>query len=153
MAISERVQRGIDLLNAKGSANWQKKIDLNRLNMRGSSDCILGQLYGRYFTGQDTINISQEKCVSCGFDSKEDLSSYVTLTQEWKEALSMNYESTVQPSTPAERHTTRNGKPLPRPSRRNPGVYQTTIIVLPSGRTLQFDEQDLHDLKNILRSS
>ena len=51
---STRARRGAKLLDRK-RPGWHKKINLETLRMQSCYSCILGQLYGFYFSGLEPI--------------------------------------------------------------------------------------------------
>ncbi len=54
------VDAGIALLDEKCAfKDWRGKVDLERLNVRSSSDCILGQIYGCYGEGLHDLSFSK----------------------------------------------------------------------------------------------
>jgi len=54
-AIAERVAKGAALLDEKGPTDWASEINLEALDIVSTSNCILGQLYGGYYTGQSNL--------------------------------------------------------------------------------------------------
>ncbi|UVD39747.1 hypothetical protein SEA_ROSEPHARIE_84 [Streptomyces phage RosePharie] len=82
-----QVQSGIKLLDGYfGSrAAWTKDIDLDTLDLGSCGVCVLGQLFGDYSEGLDTLNIGGG--YSYGFDTS---GSFRELTQAWKDALGKN---------------------------------------------------------------
>ena len=79
----EEIARGIKLLN-RINPGWVNQIDLDKLNMTSSFDCIIGQVYGDYCKGITRL----EKTYYCdryeyGFTANDQY----TLTKEWKDAI------------------------------------------------------------------
>ena len=56
MSVSEKVRAGAAFLD-EINPGWEKRIDLDRLNIAEPGDCILGQLYGSYLQGVHTTQI------------------------------------------------------------------------------------------------
>jgi hypothetical protein len=55
--VAQRVARGVAVLDAyHGTARWYRKIDLDTLSMAHGDRCVLGQLFGNYDRGEDSIN-------------------------------------------------------------------------------------------------
>jgi hypothetical protein len=82
-----QVQSGIKLLDGYyGSRSaWVNDIDLDTLDLGSCGVCVLGQLFGDYSEGLDTLNIGGG--YSYGFDTS---GSFRELTQAWKDALGEN---------------------------------------------------------------
>lgn len=45
----------IERLDVIGPRNWRQKIDVETLDMPDGDHCVLGQLYGNYHRGLDTV--------------------------------------------------------------------------------------------------
>jgi hypothetical protein len=73
------IARGIKLLD-ENCASWRTRININRLDMSIMFDCILGQVYGDYCKGLDTLNLYVG--MDHGFNCYNS-SDYETLKQEW----------------------------------------------------------------------
>jgi hypothetical protein len=86
----KEIEKGAALLDIK-NPGWRKKINLNNLNMVKVSYCILGQLYENYFIGLERIGINNETGYNYGYSSNK--SNFDKLTQEWKDYLSKQTES------------------------------------------------------------
>lgn len=79
--VAERVQNGIDLLDAQGPRDWREKIDLDAFDIRSCTRCVLGQvmeIYPRRGTryrdgfqcGQyELLNGSTDMAEEYGFDA------------------------------------------------------------------------------------
>lgn len=67
--ISLRVKTGAALLDVK-VPDWATKIDLSTLQMKSACRCILGQIYGDYYTGEAALNLLDDEMqvVGSGFD-------------------------------------------------------------------------------------
>lgn len=85
--IERRVRRGARLLDQKVK-NWHKRIDIDRINLRCSTDCILGQIFGWYFSGRTHLKLF-EKTNSHGFSAawSEGDHSNVRLRDAWIHAI------------------------------------------------------------------
>jgi len=55
--ILKKVQKGVRFLN-KRNPGWYKKIKLTELNMGGTYDCILGQLYCNFPIGVEHLGLT-----------------------------------------------------------------------------------------------
>jgi hypothetical protein len=78
-----RVAAGAALLDERGPDDWRDKIDLDTLDVFSFTDCVLGQLYGRYNSGKDALDIWEG--MSYGFDDSK--GHHVKLTAAWKRYL------------------------------------------------------------------
>ena len=67
-AITEAVQAGAALLDDK-RPGWESEIKLDKLNLRDSRSCILGQLYGSYFGNLREITPDSDEYTQ--FDARE----------------------------------------------------------------------------------
>jgi hypothetical protein len=70
--IMERVRKGADRLtthyNPTHTTPWVDVVDLDKLDILGSSRCVLGQLYRRYYDGLEALNLSDVSGRMHGFD-------------------------------------------------------------------------------------
>ena len=83
-SLISRVRRGAALLDKKRrSKAWRKKIDLDRLNMATSCNCIGGQLYGNYVDAPEWL-MSSDAFIGLGLDYFDDVRA---LTRAWKRYL------------------------------------------------------------------
>jgi hypothetical protein len=87
--IENRVHAGIALLDER-VPRWHERIDLDRLNIRSSSDCVLGQLYSFYGIGLSALHINEHQAIY-GFAADAErwtgaeLESYfAALTNQWR---------------------------------------------------------------------
>mgnify|MGYP001564744249 FL=1 len=65
------VERGAEVLD-RVYPGWWRKIDLDRLDMKDCSDCLLGQLYGDYRSGLVKIGLPERpiwESIEWGFDA------------------------------------------------------------------------------------
>jgi hypothetical protein len=51
MTIDERLENSIQLLDDRHPGDWRRKINVDRLRTCTEHACILGQLFGDYYTG------------------------------------------------------------------------------------------------------
>ena len=95
MTITEqRVALGIKYLDRELAAGWRNKISLDRLNLAIGNDCVFGQLYGWYSSGQDRLGLSDGQAYDLGFtnfepDNGANVGDYSELTAEWVRQLPM----------------------------------------------------------------
>jgi hypothetical protein len=89
----DKVIAAAGVLDRFGPSDWRSKIDLTRLKMYSSRDCILGQIYGEYNDGleQLTDRSGFDADTFCGFD------------EEWKRYLS-------SPVAPFKQYVNNNDK-------------------------------------------
>jgi hypothetical protein len=80
--IAERVQAGATLLDEKRPGWWQD-VSISNLAMSLGRSCVLGQLFGSFYDGQDDLDLSVEDSVKHGFDRSSDL-EYTALGNAWK---------------------------------------------------------------------
>lgn len=101
----EQVSAGIKVLDRKGPLFWWERIDLEDLNMSSLEYCVLGQLYGNYATGQDSLSLRDEELISLGFDrprlfaqfSNSHVSGqWEALNEEWKRQIRIKLEAQAQ---------------------------------------------------------
>lgn len=98
--IAERVQAGVEFLNEK-MPGWEKKINLDTLDLADGRHCILGQIFAAYAkTGRSGYNYGceyfgffadTEYLYNCRFDygfSINNTGSFQELTAEWWNAIS-----------------------------------------------------------------
>ena len=89
------VQRGIKRLNDHfGKIKWVEHIDIDGLDMAGSSQCVVGQLFGEYWTGiGEVANVTGNGDHLYGFTVPGDIDpcdrgeAWQELTLEWQAAL------------------------------------------------------------------
>lgn len=90
--VAERVQRGIELLDAEGPNNWRERIDISTFKIRSACGCVLGQVfmdeglnacetdweYGLFKAFDSTIDPSY-----FGFEATGSKSSHL-VAEDWK---------------------------------------------------------------------
>lgn len=69
--VSERVQKGIELLDLKNEG-WRERIRLSSLSLASFVNCVLGQLYGGFSIGCDKLDIAPGDAYLYGFDIDSD---------------------------------------------------------------------------------
>lgn len=81
--IAERVQRGIDWLNAN-RPGWFHEIDLDNLQMSDCHQCVLGQLYGHFgnWPGYGELGARD-----FGFNVSAGAWRFTLLTKEWRNRI------------------------------------------------------------------
>ncbi len=81
------VEAGAAFLDAKGVKNWRAKINLRTFDIGRVEDCVLGQIYGSYFTGRDDIfHIDVKEAGELGFNTH--FYAQDMLNELWVELLS-----------------------------------------------------------------
>lgn len=70
-----RIERGMDLLD-RACPGWEHGINLDALSMMDGNECVVGQLFGHYKVGKETLGISSG--VVYGF---------VEPTKQWRAAI------------------------------------------------------------------
>jgi hypothetical protein len=80
--LSTRVRRGVRLLDRE-KPGWERKIDLDRLDLGHTCNCVLGQVYGNYDRALYELDGDvAERPENFGFD--DDNLLYRTLTDRWR---------------------------------------------------------------------
>lgn len=90
----ECVMNGVELLDNK-FPEWKELVDLDKLDIENCDNCILGQLFGDYIAGLDTLRIGQHKAYIFGFnvDTSFDvvpdpnLGDYLNLKNHWQKTI------------------------------------------------------------------
>jgi hypothetical protein len=80
----KQVKAGMVLLDEK-VPRWRGKLDLTRLDISRSDQCVLGQVYGNYNVGAFRLELGLDKLGSLGFNGFT--GPGLTLTREWKRQL------------------------------------------------------------------
>ena len=87
--LQKRVEAGVAYLNVV-SPNWEKKIDLDKLDLRMKKTCIIGQLEGHYDVGIEKMGLDghDRKISNLGFNSLSSPRDYfLALTSAWKNKI------------------------------------------------------------------
>lgn len=81
----EAAERGADLLDDM-SPGWFNLVDLNTLEMSLFSTCVLGQVYGEYGLGMESLgfDINNEVGARYGFHANRGELDYNRLNASWK---------------------------------------------------------------------
>ncbi len=66
--VEGRVARGVKFLDAQ-LPGWYRKVSLVELQMNLTCQCVLGQIFGHYADGLETLDISNNRAIEMGFDS------------------------------------------------------------------------------------
>jgi len=69
MSVADRVALGAALLDRQ-SEGWWRRVDLGELATDSCSHCVLGQLYGWYYTGLDLLHLNETDRVVYGFSER-----------------------------------------------------------------------------------
>lgn len=89
------IRRGMKLLDGE-IPKWRRLIDLDELDLGDPCQCIIGQIYGDYEIGLDTLGLDTEDGELLGFGLDANLverddgkyeSEYEWLTDLWREVL------------------------------------------------------------------
>lgn len=84
-----RVDAGAKFLD-QHHPGWDQLIDLARLNLESSDDCVLGQLYGSYGRGLDRLFPRKDGVIPerypLGF-TEPDMSNYGELNRAWERLI------------------------------------------------------------------
>lgn len=96
--MTQNIERGTALLDRE-RPGWENMIDLRRLDLASTNDCVLGQVYGAepgfhspYSHGRAMLGIdSFTAAVLHGFSlaAPRDGESYRNLTDEWKHLVAI----------------------------------------------------------------
>jgi hypothetical protein len=89
MDIKESVARGADLLDDT-TPGWRERINTYTLLMSNPGWCVLGQLFGSFFTGTATLGIGGEQAAYYGFDFLTEemyVGAYDELQEAWLAVL------------------------------------------------------------------
>jgi len=94
-----KVQAGIALLDTYGPTDWRERINLDTLDLHSLTDCVLGQVYGDYADGMDSLFPGEsgwlwnETNEEHGFEAPMDRITgnrqYASLTAAWKAHLTV----------------------------------------------------------------
>jgi len=87
--VLERVKLGLKLLEDKHGPGWEDKIDMEALDLRHGSRCVIGQVFE---DGPTTIGMMWTDLVGYGFASlkestDERLNEYERLQAAWEDVL------------------------------------------------------------------
>lgn len=82
--IAERVEAGAAFLDER-HPGWVDDIDTEKLDLIDCRVCVLGQLFGSFSRGLDTLDLGDRSARRFGFDTF--LESYHDLTDAWLESI------------------------------------------------------------------
>jgi len=88
------VQRGMDFLD-KECPGWEEIVNPGALDIACSQNCVMGQIFGDYSAGIETLAISIENASRLGFENAEE-SNYKNLNTCWKKQI-QNRLATLAP--------------------------------------------------------
>jgi len=82
------IREAVRLLDAKLGRRWPFDIKLRALDMRYEHKCVLGQLFGDYFTGLWALKLYDENSVKTrtGFDVSISLELWKTKIRQLRES-------------------------------------------------------------------
>ena len=90
--MEDQVRRGIALLDDKVEG-WRERVSLNELDTNDCDQCVLGQLFGDYYSGKIELHLSSIQAQACGFSVPERLIDYSTLESVEYEALTNTWKA------------------------------------------------------------
>ncbi|HVN26268.1 MAG TPA: hypothetical protein VMT99_01260 [Candidatus Paceibacterota bacterium] len=89
-----RVQQGMRYLSERyGGREWVERIDVQRLNIACTENCVIGQLEGDYNEARGRFNFGDSKMCDLGLlvlgeqRSPQVLAAYDILTIDWRRAI------------------------------------------------------------------
>ena len=68
--LKKRVQKGVRLLN-RTNPNWYKHIDGGSITMEMPCQCVLGQLFGNYYSGVKILKLAKPSTVLPMFEREK----------------------------------------------------------------------------------
>jgi hypothetical protein len=81
-------QRGAAFLD-NFDPDWHRNVDIDRLDIRSESYCILGQLHGTYLNGRATHQLGVPDVVRMGFNAAAGGPSFAELTAAWRTEIAL----------------------------------------------------------------
>lgn len=94
---AEDVRAGMELLDERGPDGWERRIDLQRLNISSCEECVCGQLYGNYADALPKLGINSGR--GYGFVMSNRASTR-ELQVEWERAIAERRRGT--PGAPGD---------------------------------------------------
>ena len=86
----EAAKRGAEFLDEK-DPKWAQKVNLTTLDLGSQFFCVLGQLYGDFYDGALTCNLTRHEEIERGFDLGGSAwakpGAYDELTRCWKDEI------------------------------------------------------------------
>jgi hypothetical protein len=85
----DRVFDGTAFLDNYGPENWDQRINVDKLDMCDTTNCVLGQLYGSFFTGRNSLGLDTDGACELGFDTylRGQDHNCAEYTAAWKETI------------------------------------------------------------------
>jgi len=100
--LAARVRAGITLLDIERGPEWVWKVRVGFLDMASCSACVLGQLYGDFEQGADTIGLTFWSEVGHGLNAEEDrYGDFAALDRLWTYAIRRLREQRTPPRVSA----------------------------------------------------
>lgn len=93
ITISPNVEAGAKLLDEHfGTTTWRADVDQERLSIRSTHDCVLGQLFGDFDLGLEHLEIrGRDASTFFGFDigpwDMDPDKAFTELTRQWLSVL------------------------------------------------------------------
>jgi len=87
------IDKGIALLDAK-VPEWCTKMQLDHLKLENPSSCVLGQVFGDYEHGLNTLKINggADYGFAMSHADYDDIPAYGPLTRRWKQRIRQHCE-------------------------------------------------------------
>lgn len=85
-----QIAKGMALLDQK-RPGWETEINLNRLDISHCYHCVLGQIYGEFAYGINTLEIEEDAARFYGFAYPNSM-QWDQLTNEWRAAIAQRLE-------------------------------------------------------------
>lgn len=84
------IEKGVKKLDKK-IPGWDERIDIDLLDLGSDYDCVLGQLYGSYYSGRREledmgVKVGEKRMVKMGF-FRESRHEYKSLDEAWREEI------------------------------------------------------------------
>ncbi|TSC61625.1 MAG: hypothetical protein G01um101448_636 [Parcubacteria group bacterium Gr01-1014_48] len=86
------VANGATFLDAQYLEGWAHRINVDRLSLSSSCNCILGQLEGGFVEGKEKLGLGFRSGLSYGFDTFA-IWRYSWLTKEWKREIAKRMQA------------------------------------------------------------
>ena len=93
----EKVAAGAAFLDKSGPEQWRSRVWISKLRLADTEKCILGQLYGFYWTAVETLNLTRGQQSELGFiywgddeHFRNDETAWDNLHTAWVEELTRN---------------------------------------------------------------
>lgn len=88
LTIPERVAAGAAYLD-RVMPGWWQRIDLERLDLSSTCNCVLGQEFGHFAAAPEDAYLNAGDAYAKGFDIhfRDEFGSYEPLTAEWRRLI------------------------------------------------------------------